>query len=283
MKLGYSMFSFSEKADLKNIFSKISQMNYDGVEPVLSEDGYLNPGMAKSEVMEIKKIADANGLEIPSVGVWSLWANNPVSNDISIRKRAEDIMERQLEFASILGANTILVIPGYTQCDFVKNPEKVSYDAAYDRAYELFSKLEKKAGEYKVSIGIENVWNKFLLSPLEIKKFLEDIHSEYVGAYFDIGNVMYIGDPSDYIRILGKYIKKIHVSDYRVNQSGLGAFVDIFAGDVDFIDVIKAIKSIAYNDYLTLEMLPNYSRFPELSICSNKPAMDKLKALYDAI
>ena len=172
MKLGYSMFSFSEKADLKNIFSKISQMNYDGVEPVLSEDGYLNPGMAKSEVMEIKKIADANGLEIPSVGVWSLWANNPVSNDISIRKRAEDIIERQLEFASILGANTILVIPGYTQCDFVKNPEKVSYDAAYDRAYELFSKLEKKAGEYKVSIGIENVWNKFLLSQLEIKKFL---------------------------------------------------------------------------------------------------------------
>ena len=122
-----------------------------------------------------------------------------------------------------------------------------------------------------------------MLSPLEIKKFLEEIHSEYVGAYFDIGNVMYIGDPSDYIRILGKYIKKIHVSDYRVNQSGLGAFVDIFAGDVDFIEVIKAIKSIAYNDYLTLEMLPNYSRFPELSICSNKPAMDKLKALYDAI
>ena len=238
MKLGYSMFSFSEKADLKNIFSKISQMKYDGVEPVLSEDGYLNPEMAKSEVLEIKKIADANGLEIPSVGVWSLWANNP---------------------------------------------EKVPYDAAYDRAYELFSKLEKKAGEYKVSIGIENVWNKFLLSPLEIKKFLEDINSEYVGAYFDIGNVMYIGDPSDYIRILGKYIKKIHVSDYRVNQNGLGAFVDIFAGDVDFVEVMKAIKSIAYNDYLTLEMLPNYSRFPELSIYSNKPAMDKLKALYEAV
>ena len=234
-------------------------------------------------MLEIKKMANANGLEIPSVGVWSLWDNNPVSNDLSIRKKAEDIIERQLEFASILGADTILVIPGYTNCSFAKNPEKVSYDLAYDRAYELFFKLEKVARKYKVSIGIENVWNKFLLSPLEIKQFLDDINSEYVGAYFDVGNIMYIGDPSDYIEILGGHIKKIHISDYRVEQTGLGAFVDIFAGDVDFLEVIKALKKIGYDDYLTLEMLPNYKRLPELSIYSNKPAMDRLKSMYEKI
>ena len=283
MKLGYSMFSFSENIDLKDIFSNVSLMKYDGVEPVLSEEGYLNPSMRKGEVLEIKKMANANGLEIPSVGVWSLWDNNPVSNDLRIRKKAEDIIERQLEFASILGANTILVIPGYTHCSFAKNPEKVAYDVAYDRAYELFFKLEKVAREYKVSIGIENVWNKFLLSPLEIRKFLDDINSEYVGAYFDVGNIMYIGDPSDYIEILGKHIKKIHISDYRVEQSGLGAFVDIFAGDVDFFEVIKSLKKIGYDDYLTLEMLPNYKSLPELSIYSNKPAMDKLKSMYEKI
>lgn len=283
MKLGYSMFSLSENIDLKDIFSNISLMKYDGVEPVLSEKGYLNPSMREGEVLEIKKMANANGLEIPSVGVWSLWDNNPVSNDLSIRKKAVDIIERQLEFASILGANTILVIPGYTHCGFAKNPEKVAYDVAYDRAYELFFKLEKVAREYKVSIGIENVWNKFLLSPIEIKKFLDDINSEYVGAYFDVGNIMYIGDPSDYIEILGGHIKKIHISDYRVEQTGLGAFVDIFAGDVDFFEVIKSLKKIGYDDYLTLEMLPNYKRLPELSIYSNKPAMDRLKSMYEKI
>ena len=283
MKLGYSLFSFSENIDLKNVFSDISRMKYDGVEPVLSEEGYLNPSMRKGEVLEIKKMANANGLEIPSVGVWSLWDNNPVSNDLRIRKKAEDIIERQLEFASILGANTILVIPGYTHCGFAKNPEKVAYNVAYDRAYELFFKLEKVAREYKVSIGIENVWNKFLLSPIEIKKFLDDINSEYVGAYFDVGNIMYIGDPSDYIEILGRHIKKIHISDYRVEQSGLGAFVDIFAGDVDFFEVIKSLKKIGYDDYLMLEMLPNYKRLPELSIYSNKPAMDRLKYMYETL
>ena len=283
MKLGYSLFSFSENIDLKNVFSDISRMKYDGVEPVLSKEGYLNPSMREGEVLEIKKMANANGLEIPSVGVWSLWDNNPVSNDLRIRKKAEDIIERQLEFASILGANTILVIPGYTHCGFAKNPEKVAYNVAYDRAYELFFKLEKVARKYKVSIGIENVWNKFLLSPLEIKQFLDDINSEYVGAYFDVGNIMYIGDPSDYIEILGGHIKKIHISDYRVEQTGLGAFVDIFAGDVDFLEVIKALKKIGYDDYLTLEMLPNYKRLPELSIYSNKPAMDRLKSMYEKI
>ena len=245
-------------------------MKYDGVEPVLSEEGYLNPSMREGEVLEIKKMVNANGLEIPSIGVWSLWDNNPVSNDLSIRKKAETIIERQLEFASILGANTILVIPGYTHCSFAKNPEKIPYDVAYDRAYELFFKLEK-------------VWNKFLLSPLEIKKFLDDINSEYVGAYFDIGNVMYIGDPSDYIEILGRHIKKIHISDYRVEQTGLGAFVDIFAGDVDFLEVIKSLKKIGYDDYLMLEMLPNYKVLPELSIYSNKPAMDQLKDMYEKL
>ncbi|AYB00553.1 sugar phosphate isomerase/epimerase family protein [Lachnoanaerobaculum umeaense] len=283
MKLGYSMFSFSENIDLKDIFSNVSLMKYDGVEPVLSEEGYLNPSMREGEVLEIKKMANANGLEIPSVGVWSLWDNNPVSNDLSIRKKAVDIIERQLEFASILGADTILVIPGYTHCSFAKNPEKVAYNVAYDRAYELFFKLEKVAREYKVSIGIENVWNKFLLSPLEIRKFLDDINSEYVGSYFDVGNIMYIGDPSDYIEILGRHIKKIHISDYRVEQSGLGAFVDIFAGDVDFFEVIKSLKKIGYDDYLMLEMLPNYKRLPELSIYSNKPAMDRLKYMYETL
>ena len=283
MKLGYSMFSFSENIDLNDVFYNISLMKYDGVEPVLSEEGYLNPSMREVEVLEIKKMANSNGLEIPSVGVWSLWDNNPVSNDLSIRKKAADIIERQLEFASILGANTILVIPGYTHFGFAKNPEKVAYDVAYDRAYELFFKLEKAAREYKVSIGIENVWNKFLLSPIEIKRFLDDINSEYVGAYFDVGNIMYIGDPSDYIEILVKHIKKIHISDYRVEQSGLGAFVDIFAGDVDFFEVIKSLKKIGYDDYLTLEMLPNYKSLPELSIYSNKPAMDRLKSMYEKI
>lgn len=283
MKLAYSMFSFDAYASLQDIFPLLQKAGYDGVEPVLSESGYLHMGSSVQEVKDIKVLAEACGLEIPSLGVWSLWDNNLVSDTPAIRQRAKDIIKKQLEYASILGADTILVVPGYTSCDFAKVPERIRYDIAYERALEAFGELCEIAKTYRISIGIENVWNKFLLSPIEVKHFFDTIASEYLGMYFDVGNIMYVSYPEDWIAILGKYIKKIHISDYRTSQAGLGAFVDVFAGDVDFYKVMQALKQIGYNDYLTVEMLPNYKTFPEVSIFSQKCAMDRLKELYESI
>ena len=112
MKTGVSMFSFTEDADLRHLFPLVKQAGYDGVEPVLSENGYLNQNTSEREILEIKKMAQDTGLEIPSVGVWSLWENNLVSNDPSIRQKAEDIIKKQIECAALMGADTILVVPG---------------------------------------------------------------------------------------------------------------------------------------------------------------------------
>lgn len=276
MNIGFSMFSFQEDVDYKEIFPLIKKAGYQGVEPVIGERGYLNLRSREKDILEIKKMAIENDLDIPSVGVWALWDNNLVSDKIAVRNKAKDIIKIQLETAAILQANTILVVPGYVGCDFAKNPERVRYDLAYERCVEAFKELAVTANSYKINIGIENVWNQFLLSPLEMKSLLEDINSDYVGMYFDVGNIIYIGYPEDWIEILGRYIKKIHLSDYRKNQAGLGGFVDLFAGDVDFYSVAKALQKIGYNDYITLEMLPNYKQFPELSIFSNKHAADKI-------
>lgn len=282
MKTGVSLFSFSEAADLKQLFPLIKQAGYDGVEPVLSEAGYLNQSTSKADILEIKSMADAVGLEIPSVGVWSLWENNLVSGDPAVRIKAIDIVKKQIESAYLLGADTILVVPGYVGCDFVKNPERVRYDVAYERCVEAFKTLIPEAEGAKVSIGIENVWNRFLLSPLEMKRLIEEVGSPYMGAYFDVGNVMYIGYPGDWIKILGKHIKKIHLSDYRTGQAGLGAFVDLFAGDVDFKEVAASLSKIDYDDYVILEMLPNYKQFPEVSVFSNKVAVDMICRMCEA-
>lgn len=133
-----------------------------------------------------------------------------------------------------------------------------------------------KAKAADVTIGIENVWNRFLLSPLETRRFLDEIGSDYVGMYLDVGNAVYIGYPEQWIEILGHRIKKLHMSDYRFDQAGIGAFVDLFAGDVDFPTVAKAIAGIGYDDYITLEMLPNYKQFPEVSLYADKYAMNKI-------
>ncbi len=279
MKTGVSLFSFTEDADLDDVFGKIKAAGYDGAEPVMSENGYLNPDTTIAQIKEIKNLADSHGLEIPSVGVWALWENNLVSNDTEIAKRALDIVKKQIEAAHLLGADTILVVPGYVGCDFASKPERVRYDLAYDRCCTALQTLAREAEKAKVNIGIENVWNRFLLSPLEMKRLLGEVGSPNVGVYFDVGNIMYIGYPGDWIEILGDHIKKIHLSDYRTSQAGMGAFVDLFAGDVDFKETARALHKIGYDDYVILEMLPNYKQFPEISIVSNKTAVDKIVEL----
>ena len=276
MKTGFSMFSFSEDARLEELFPVIKAAGYDGVEPVLSESGYLRHDSTDKEILNISRMAGELGLEIPSVGVWSLWENNLVSEDDKIRKKGMEIVKKQIHCAALMGADTILVVPGYVGCDFAVRQERVRYDKAYERCVEAFRVLAPFAEQAKVHIGIENVWNRFLLSPLEMKQLLDEVDCAYVNAYFDVGNIMYVGYPEDWIAILGERIKKIHLCDFRRQQAGMGAFVDLFAGDVDFVKVAEALREIGYDDYLTLEMLPNYRQFPEVAIWSNKPALDRI-------
>jgi len=128
----------------------------------------------------------------------------------------------------------------------------------------------------QVNIGIENVWNKFLLSPLEMRRFIDEIGNDYVGAYFDVGNIIYIGYPEQWIRILGNRIKKLHFCDCRFDQAGLGMFVDLFEGDVDFHEVMAACKEIGYDDWAVIEFLPNYKRFPYQSIINGRLSLQRI-------
>jgi hexulose-6-phosphate isomerase len=282
MKKGYSLFSFGEDADLDKLLPVISEAGYDGVEPVLSENGYLNPGMSDDRVLAIREMALKYNLNIPSVGVWSLWKNNLVSNDAGVRRNAMDIVRFQLRAARLLGSECVLIVPGYVGTEFVPNSERVRYDIAYERVSEALTILSSDAEKEGVKIAIENVWNRFLLSPIETARLIDEIGSPYVNVYFDVGNIIYTGYPEDWIEILSHRIVCIHLSDYRFSQTGLGAFVDLFAGDVNFPAVAESLKKIEYNGWIILEMLPNYKQFPEISIFSNKRAVDKIAELIGA-
>ena len=274
MKKGASFFSYAEDVNLKDAMSKMKKAGYEGVELVMGSTGEITMDTSEKELLRIAAMAADFGLDIPSVGTWLLWANNVVSPDEKERAFARDVIRRQLDTAAALGADTILVIPGYCGSNFVEGKPLVRYDDAYDRARETFGMVAAHAQKVQVSIGLENVWNKFLLSPLEMRGLIDDIGSEYVGAYFDVGNIMYIGYPQHWIEILGKRIKKIHFCDYRVSQAGLGAFVDLLAGDVPFGAVMQSLKSIGYDDYIIYEMLPNYAQHPYQSLINGKLSMD---------
>ena len=136
--------------------------------------------------------------------------------------------------------------------------------------------IAKEAG---VSLAVENVWNKFLLSPLEMRRFLDEINSDYVGAYFDVGNIIYIGYPDQWIEILGDKLKRLHFCDCRGDGVGMSMFVDLFEGDVDFPAVMQAAKKVGYDEWATVEFLPNYKLFPYQSIINARLSLQKILEL----
>ncbi|MEK3884053.1 sugar phosphate isomerase/epimerase family protein [Paenibacillus sp. PL2-23] len=276
MKKGINIWSFKEGSSIQACIELASKAGFDGIELSLNESGELGLDATDREVLAIKRQLDDAGLDIAGLATGLYWSYSMTSADASIRQKAMDVCKKQLELASAFGVDAILVIPGAVGVDFIPGSEVVPYDAAYERASEAIAKLVPFAAEAEVSIAIENVWNKFLLSPLELRGFVDAHNSEYVGSYFDVGNVVHSGYPEQWIRILGHRIKKVHFKDYRRQAGGLHGFVDLLAGDVDYPAVMTALREIGYNGYVTAEMIPAYTHHTEQIIYNTSAAMDAI-------
>lgn len=249
---------------------------FDAIELALNETGEMGLESSENEILGYKKKAEEIGIEISSLATGLYWSYSMTSSNEEVREKAKKIVKKQLDAAALLGVDTILVVPGAVGVDFIPDSEVVGYDIAYNRALEAIKELAPYAESKKVSIGIENVWNKFLLSPLEMRDFIDKIGSDYVGAYFDVGNVIYSGYPEHWIKILGKRIKKVHFKDYRKDVGSLAGFVDLLSGDVNYPAVVEELKNIGYNSYVTAEMIPPYKNYPEQIVYNTSLAMDKI-------
>ena len=272
LKKGISIWAFKD-TPVKECIKLAKSSGYDGIELALNETGEVALDSTEKELLEYKKLAEDIEIEIPSVATGLYWKYGYTSNSPEIRNKAKDITKKQLETAAILGADTILVVPGACGVDFVPNSEIISYDLAYERAYAALSQLKVEVDNFKVSIGVENVWNKFLLSPLEMRDFIDSLNSKYIGSYFDVGNVVYSGYPEHWIRILGNRIKKLHFKDFKRSIGTLSGFVPLLEGDVNFPEVIKALAEINYTSYVTGELFPDQSAD---IVADTSVAMDKI-------
>lgn len=275
MKKGINVWSFSQ-GKIVDTLKLAKDAGFEGVELALNAMGELSMESSETEIKEIKKIANDMGLSLYSLSCGLCWDYRLSDDDKIIREKAKDMIKKQLETAKILGADTALVIPGVVNVSFSNPEKKVSYDVVYERALEGLNQLKTVAEDLKVNIGLENVWNKFLLSPMEMRDFIDKIDSEYVGSYLDVGNTLYCSYPEDWVRILGKRIKKIHFKDYRMQAGGLHGFVDLLAGDVNYPEVVKALNEIGYEDWVSAEMIPGYNHYSETIIYNTSLAMDKI-------
>jgi L-ribulose-5-phosphate 3-epimerase len=221
-------------------FERIKAGGFDGVEP--------RGGMAREEIL---KARDAHELEIPSVCCASHWAKPLSDPNPSVRAEGLEGLKTALNDAKAYGASSVLLVPAVVN-------EHVSYQEGYERSQIEIRKAIPLAEELGVKIAIENVWNRFLLSPLEAARYVDEFNSSAVGWHFDVGNVIQYGWPEDWIRILGKRIQKLHIKEYsreKLNKGGprKGFEVEYLEGDNDWPAVMKALDDIGYRGWAIAE------------------------------
>lgn len=260
MKKGICVGSLPRNLSPEERFRLAKDAGFDGIE--------INTVDTDEESRKLKSIADSVGLEIPSIMNSAHWQFPLSSPDSEVRRKSVDGMKKSLASASIVGADTVLLVPAVVN-------EQVCYEDAYATSQkEIRGNLAKIAEEREIFIAIENVWNKFLLSPIEFSRYIDEIGSEYVAAYFDVGNILLYGYPQHWIRTLGSKIKKVHVKGFKVRPM---AFTYLLDSDVNWAEVMKALGEVGYDDYITAE-LPTYSSFPEQMVYDTSAHLDKIIA-----
>jgi hexulose-6-phosphate isomerase len=283
MKKGINYWSFpgglEGKKDFTTAVREAKELGFQGIEVCLFTEGPLSIEMGDADIAKLKKTLDSAGLEAASVTCGALWENQLTASDPKKREMGKHIVTRCLEVAGKLGATGILVVPGSVETFFLPEGEIVQYDVAMQRVEEAAKALAPVAERNKVAIGIENVWNKLFMSPVEARDFVDKIGSEYVGWFFDVGNILALGFPEQWITILGKRIKKVHLKDFRKAVGTINGFVDLLEGDANWPAVMKALKAVGYSDYLIAEMIPGYAFAPETRLANTSLAMDKIMAM----
>jgi L-ribulose-5-phosphate 3-epimerase len=243
MKKAVQIYMLPKDLSYADRFKLARDVGFEGVEAQTVED----PKVAE----EIKKASEDAKVPIHSVMNMAHWKNPLSSSDPALVQRSLDGMRTSLHNAKLWGAETVLLVPGVVNAD-------TSYHDAWTRSQKNVRTLIPLAEELRVVICIEEVWNKFLLSPLEMAKYVDEFNSPWIRQYFDVGNVVIFGYPQDWIRTLGKRFRKVHLKDFKVDSHGFSPFqtefVNLGDGDIDWTAVRKAFADVGYTGWTTTEL-----------------------------
>lgn len=195
---------------------------------------------------ELKRAADTANIRIDSVMNLNHSKYPLSSSDPVVVEKTLGGMRTSLHNAKLWGTQAVLLVPAVVNA-------QTSYHDAWTRSQKEIRKLLPLAAELKVAIAIEDVWNKFLLSPLEMAKYIAEFQSPWVKAWFDVGNVLLYGYPQDWIRTLGQSIVDVHLKDIKLKPDGF-AVVNLGEGDVDWAAVRQAFADIGYSGSVIVEL-----------------------------
>jgi L-ribulose-5-phosphate 3-epimerase len=256
---------FPKGMPLSECFLQARNAGFEGVElPVGGEIKVDTP------IDDVKRIGDA--ARKAGITIVSLWVSSPIENaplnapDPAVRAQGVQIVTKCLELANAVGAGAMLLIPG----GLGYGPKmKVGYMDTWERVTPEIRKLLPAAAKNKCIVTPENVWNKFLVSPRDMRDFVDQFKSPWLGTHFDVGNVMQFGFPQDWILTLGARIKRVHFKDYKLGPKQFTR--GLMDGDVDWKEVMAALVKVNYRGFVA----------PELGYDANDP--DQLKKVSGTV
>ena len=274
---GISYLSFenglSNTESIDSALTQTKSNGFDALELSVSSEGVINTNTSKAECEIIRKKINDSGVFVDSIATGMSWGVSPTSDDESIRKQSISLHQDAIKVASHLECKALLFVPGVVKSPI--SPEIVRYDRALDRLREAINQCLPIAEDLNVDLCMENVWNGFFYSPIELRDFVDSFNSDRLGIYLDIGNLIgYQQYPPHWVERLNSRIKRVQIKDFQENFDWTGSFsfCDIGAGDVPWSETIEALNSIQYKSTIIAEMLP----WDETILSRTSVAMDQI-------
>lgn len=274
---GISYLSFenglSNNESIDSALIQTQSNGFEALELSVSNEGVINTNLSESECGAIRQKINDSGVFVDSIATGMSWGISPTSDDVEVRKNSIKLHQDAIRVASHLDCKALLFVPGVVKSPI--SPEIVRYDRALDRLREAINQMLPIAEELDVDLCMENVWNGFFYSPIELRDFVDSFESDKLGVYLDIGNLIgYQQYPPHWIELLNSRIKRVQIKDFQENFDWTGSFsfCDLGAGDVPWKETVSALKSIQYKSTIIAEMLP----WDETILSRTSVAMDQI-------
>jgi hexulose-6-phosphate isomerase len=272
-------FPYPDRMNLRECLQLARDAGFDGIELNYDLDNDLSPKSGTAEFKAIRRMADDIGIEISGLCSFLFWPYPLTSNDPDKRARGIELAGKMAQAAHDLGVENLLVVPGAVHIPWRDDHDPVPNDVCDQRAREAVGRLAGQAEKLGVYLNIENIFfNGYLMTPMEMNRFVDSFNSPNVRVHFDTGNIMMFQFPEHWISVLGKRIKNVHFKEFtkKGTDFSLETFRPLLDGTTNWPAVMNALDQTGYEGYLTFEYFHPYPHYPEALIHQTSDSLNRI-------